>query len=120
MVLGLLPGERALVIAAWPGDETFGMGGTITAMAVHGITVDVLAVAFATSVIPDGSSSTQALLAEFTDACDVLGVHDRKVEWIDGDRARNPAAYLPDLVALIERGPGPSLAASQSAAVLFP
>ncbi|HCU95481.1 MAG TPA: hypothetical protein DHU96_23325 [Actinobacteria bacterium] len=46
MVLGLLPGERALVIAAWPGDETFGMGGTITAMAVHGITVDVLAVAF--------------------------------------------------------------------------
>ena len=120
MVLGLHPGERALVIAACPGDETFGMGGTITAMAVHGITVDVLAVAFATHITPDRPSRTQVRLAEFSDACDVLGVHDRKVEWIDGDRARYPAAYLPDLVALIERGPGPSLAASQPAAVFVP
>jgi len=96
------------------------MGGTIAALAVHGVAVDVLAVAFTTSVMPPGSSSTQVLLAEFTGACDVLGVHDRKIAWIDDDRARNPAAYLPDLIALIEHGPVPSLATSQPAAVFVP
>jgi len=120
MMLGLHPGERALVIAACPGDETFGMGGTIAVMAVHGITVDVLAAAIAASVMPGGSSRAQARLAEFSGACDVLGVHDRKIEWIDGDRARNLAAHLPDVVALIEHGPGPSLATSQPAAVFVP
>ena len=120
MVLGLHSGDRALVIAACPGDESFGMGGTIAVMAVHGVAVDVLAVAFAASVMPGRSSRVQARLAEFSGACDVLGVHDRKIEWIDSDHARNPAAHLPDLVALIQHGPGLSLAASQPAAVFVP
>ena len=73
MILGLHPGERALVIAAHPGDETAGMGGTIAAMAIYGVTVDVLAVALAASVMPDGPASTQVRLAEFTEASFLQG-----------------------------------------------
>jgi len=93
MMLGLYPGERALVIAACPGDESFGMGGTIAVMAVHGVAVDVVAMAIAASVMPGGSSRAQARLAEFSGACDVLGVHDRKIEWIDSGPARNMAGH---------------------------
>ena len=57
---------------------------------------------------------------EFEAACDVLGVAGRRIAWVDDDRARNPAAHLPELVTLIESGPGPCLRTVRPHALLIP
>lgn len=119
-MLGLHPGERALVISAHPADAMFGMGGTIAGLAVHGITVDVLAVTNETCVTHDVPASAETRQREFAGACDALGVHGRHIAWAGDAAARKPTTGLPGLVTLITAGPGPSLATSQPAALFVP
>ena len=122
-MFGVQPGDRVLVVAAHPDDETLGAGGTLARLASEGALVHVLAVACATSQTPSGrgvGSDPAVRRAEFEAACDVLGVTDRRIAWIDNDQARNPAAYLPELVALIESGPGPCLRTTRPHTLLIP
>jgi len=120
MMLGLHPGERALVISAHPEDAAFGMGGTIAALAVRGITVDVLAVTDQTCVMRGVAVGAEARQREFGDACDVLGVQGRQIGWTGDGAVGRPATGLPGLVTLITQGPGPSLAVTRPAALFIP
>ena len=122
-MFGLQPGDRVLAVASHPDDETLGAGGTIARLTSAGIAVHVLAVTCTTAppLPATGAGSDPAIRqAEFDGACDVLGVAERRIAWIDDDRARNPSAHLPDLVALIESGPGPCLATTRPHALLIP
>ncbi|MBG0825709.1 PIG-L family deacetylase [Planomonospora sp. ID91781] len=119
-MFGLSPGDRALVVAVHPDDESFGPGGTIAALADAGVTVDVLAITCTSLPMYGGTSDARVRAAEFTDACDALGVRGRAIAWTDTDHARNPGAFLPDLITLIESGAGPSLRTSAPDALLLP
>lgn len=119
-LLGLSEGDRVLVVAPHPDDETLGMGGAIAAMTAAGIVVETLAVACVTGPMYLGVSDAAVRAAEYGSACDVLGVGRRQVAWTDDDRAAAPWRYLADLVALIEAGPGPSLATTRPDALFLP
>ena len=120
-MFGLRPGDRVLAVAAHPDDETLGAGGTIARLTSAGIAVDVLAVGCTTGPPGVGGGSDPAVRqAEFDAACDVLGVAERRIAWVDDDCARNPAAHLPELVALIESGPGPCLRTVHPQGLLIP
>jgi len=121
-VFGLRPGDRVLAVAAHPDDETLGAGGTIARLTSAGIAVDVLAVGFTTTSGPGGGGGSDPAVrqGEFDAACDVLGVGERGIAWVDDDCAGNPAAHLPELVALIESGPGPCLRTGRPQGLLIP
>ena len=119
-MLGLHPGDHALVIAPHPDDETLGPGGTVAALTRYGITVDVLAVTCTTSTRLACPSVPAERTREFDAACTILGVRDRKIAWIDTAAARNPTAHVHELVALIEHSSGPSLATTRPALLLIP
>ena len=119
-MFGLKPGDRALVVSTHLDDETLGLGGTIAKLTEHGVDVDVLAVACTTAPMYGGSSDAGTRRAEFDAACSVLGVHQHHVAWVDTDRAAHPGTYLPELVALIESGPGPCLHTSRPHLLFIP
>jgi hypothetical protein len=83
-------------------------------MTAAGTEIHVLAIACRTHP----GSAPPAREREFDEACTVLGVRAHHIAWMDTDRA--PGAHLPDLVQLIESGPGPSLAALEPDALLIP
>lgn len=117
---GLHEGDRVLVVATHPDDETLGMGGTIATLAAAGIVVETLAIGCVTAPMYLGTSDAATRTAEYDSACDVLGVGRRHIAWIDDDRAAAPGRYLADLVALIEIGSGPSLATTRPDALFLP
>ncbi|MEV7006667.1 PIG-L family deacetylase [Streptosporangium sp. NPDC051022] len=116
----LFPGDRVLVVTVHPDDESFGPGATIAALTGCGVTVDVLAVTCTSLPMYGGASDPQVRAEEFDAACDALGVADRAIAWTDTDQARNPGAFMPDLIALIESGTGPSLRTSTPDVLLLP
>lgn len=119
-MLGLRPHDRALVVSAHPDDETLGMGGTIAALTSAGVAVDVLVIACLSGPMYGGRSTVADRAAEFTAACDVLGVSRRRIAWTDDHRARRVTSRPAELTALIESGPEASLAASRPAALFLP
>ncbi|MEV7930421.1 PIG-L family deacetylase [Kitasatospora sp. NPDC088779] len=119
-MFNLAPGDRALVVATHPDDESLGLAGTIAKLTGHGVIVDVLAVALTSGPMHGGHSDAAVRTREFTDACDALGVRARTIAWTDKPHAANPGAHLPDLVRLIEAGPTASLAATRPAVLFLP
>ncbi|MFI6883748.1 PIG-L deacetylase family protein [Streptosporangium canum] len=119
-MLGLSPGDRALVLAVHPDDESFGPGASIAALTSFGVLVDVLAITCTSLPMYGGTSEPGIRAGEFEAACDALGVTGRHIAWTDTDRARDPGAFLPDLINLIERGMGPSLRTCAPDALLLP
>ena len=119
-MLGLHPGDHALVLPPHPDDETLGPGGTIAALSQHGVIVDVLAIACRAMPMYGGDSDPHARTREFDAACTVLGVRNRVIAWIDTAAAHDPPAHVHELITLIERGPGPSLATTRPALMLVP
>lgn len=115
-------GTRVLVIAPHPDDETLGAGGTIAWLTGTGARVDVLVITSgAPTATTEGSTGEDAgRAAELADACAVLGIDHHTIAWTHGPRAANPGQHLPDLVALIESGPGPSLATTRPDVLLLP
>jgi LmbE family N-acetylglucosaminyl deacetylase len=119
-MLGLHPGDRALVVATHIDDESLGLGGTIAKMAAYGVEVDVLVIACTTAPMYGGGSDAEIRRAELNNACAALGVQQHHVAWIDDDRAADPAAHLPELIRLIESGPGPSLQTRRPQTLFIP
>lgn len=115
-------GTRVLVIAPHPDDETLGAGGTIAWLTSTGARVDVLVITSgAPTATPEGSIEGSAgREAELADACAVLGINHHTIAWTHGLRAADPGRHLPDLVALIESGSGPSLATTRPDVLLVP
>lgn len=119
-LLGLSAGQRVLAVVPHPDDETLGIGGFLHRASKAGLIVNVLAVTCPGRPMWDGHGDPMVRSQEFEAACDVLGVSGRLIAWIDDDRARNPGAHLPDLVALIESGTEVSLAQTQPDLLLIP
>lgn len=120
MTLGLTRGDRVLVVAPHPDDETLGAGGTLARLAGDGIDVHVLAVTCYQLPRWGTPSTVDQRAEEFEAACDILGVSGRRIAWLDDDRARRVHDHLPELVRLIEDGPDLSLNALRPAALLLP
>ncbi|MFD4479864.1 PIG-L deacetylase family protein [Streptomyces sp. NPDC058471] len=120
MSLGLESGDRVLVVAPHPDDETLGAGGTIARLTTAGVEVNVLAVTCYT--LPRWGTATDGAQRreEFDAACDVLGVSERAIAWVDDQRARHIEGHVSDLVRLIEDGPRLSLNALHPTALLMP
>ncbi|MGH3869131.1 MAG: PIG-L deacetylase family protein [Pseudonocardiaceae bacterium] len=69
-------GDRVLVVAAHPDDETLGAGGTIVRLAASGIEVHVLAV----GCCRHPSSDPVRRVREFDEACAVLGARSTQLQ----------------------------------------
>jgi LmbE family N-acetylglucosaminyl deacetylase len=116
---GLAAGEAALAVGTHPDDETLGAGGTLHRLAAAGIKTYVLAV-----TCPEPPAGRRCppyvRIAEFSAACNALGVKGRVLAWAGGDAASDPGAHLRELVTVIESGPEVSLEAVRPALMLIP
>lgn len=101
-VLDLCQGQRALVVAPHPDDETLGCGGTIARLAAAGAEVHVLAVTVRAASMWGGVSDPATRLDEFTRACDTLGVSKKTVAWVDNTGEADLATRPRAVVNLIE------------------
>ncbi|MBB5159289.1 PIG-L deacetylase family protein [Saccharopolyspora phatthalungensis] len=119
-VLGLSAGERALVVAPHPDDETLGCGGTIARLVADGVDVHVLAVTVRAAPMWGGVSDPVVRQNEFIQACAALGVTTQAMAWIDETGDLDIAARPRALVELIEQHPTASLAILKPDALLIP
>jgi LmbE family N-acetylglucosaminyl deacetylase len=119
-LLDLVPGDGILVVAPHCDDETLVAGGTLARLASTGARVHVLVACCETLATDDGCCPADVRAAELNAACEVLGVADYRIAWKDVPQAANPGAYLTELITLIERGPGISLAACRPRLVIIP
>ncbi|MEV7775933.1 PIG-L deacetylase family protein [Kitasatospora sp. NPDC086791] len=116
MVFGLTRGDRVLVVAPHPDDETLGAGGTIARLAEAGIEVHVLAV----TCHSQPGAGAEARRDELAQACEALGVHSHHIAWTGTAAARGPGAHQAALVHLIEAGEHLSIASLRPHALLIP
>ncbi|RKN03367.1 PIG-L deacetylase family protein [Streptomyces radicis] len=119
-MLGLTSGDRVLVVAPHPDDETLGAGGTIARLTAGGVEVHVLAITCYPLPRWGAPHDSARRRAEFEAACDVLGVAGRDIAWVDDERARHLEAHLPGLIRLLEGGHRLSLESLRPAALLMP
>lgn len=119
-VFGLRTGQRALVVAAHPDDETLGCGGTIARLTAEGVAVHVLAVTVRAVSMRGTVSDPQVRVDEFSSACEALGVTSGAVAWIDETGELDIAARPRAVVDLIERHEHVSLTTVRPDALLIP
>ncbi|WP_225726463.1 MULTISPECIES: PIG-L deacetylase family protein [unclassified Nocardia] len=119
-ILGLVPGDRALVIAPHPDDETIGPGGTIARLAADRIEVHVLCVTVRSAPMWGGRSDPATRTQEFEKACAALGVTSSAIAWVDDTGELDISNRRRALVDLIERHEVASLAAVRPQALFIP
>jgi LmbE family N-acetylglucosaminyl deacetylase len=115
--LGVRPGDGVLVFAAHPDDETFGVGGTLAALAAAGVGVHVLALTKGEAALAHLGLSVPSLgerrRGEFHEACRQLGVTTCQVLDLGDGR-------LDGEEDLLDRVVGSTLATHRPAHVLTP
>ncbi|MFE3329469.1 PIG-L deacetylase family protein [Streptomyces sp. NPDC059176] len=119
-VFGLRPGDRALVVAPHPDDETIGPGGTVARMAAEGIEVHVLCVTVRAARMYGSVSDPSTRLAEFEKACTALGVTRAAIAWVDETGELDITTRGRALVDLIERHEEASLVVTRPRLMLMP
>lgn len=119
-LFGLRPGDRAMVIAPHPDDETIGPGGTIARLAAEGVEVHVLCVTVRAAKMWGGASEPTVRYAEFDKACAALGVTRSTIAWVDETGELDISTRQRALVDLIERNEEVSLATVRPQALLIP
>ncbi|PWK80686.1 LmbE family N-acetylglucosaminyl deacetylase [Lentzea atacamensis] len=117
---GLQRGDRVLVVATHPDDETLGTGGTIARLVRSDVEVHVLVI---TSYLPPGSrraTNSGFREVELKAAAEVLGVAQCGLVWIDDERAQDPGLHLSELVHTIDVSHELSIQALRPHALLMP
>ncbi|WP_245689755.1 PIG-L deacetylase family protein [Streptomyces chattanoogensis] len=118
--LGLRPGDRALVVAPHPDDETIGPGGTVARLAAEGVAVHVLCVTVRAAKMWGSSSEPSVRHQEFEKACAALGVTSGTIAWVDETGTMDICNRRRELVDLIERHEEVSLTTVRPHALLIP
>ncbi|UAK31422.1 MULTISPECIES: PIG-L deacetylase family protein [Nocardia] len=116
-VFGLTQGERVVVVAPHPDDETIGPGGTIARMTAEGLQVHVLCVTVRAN---GGVADPQERVTEFEQACAALGVTTAAVVWIDQAGDMDITTRQRRLVDVITTHEQASLAAVRPTALMIP
>jgi LmbE family N-acetylglucosaminyl deacetylase len=120
IAFGHSPGDRALVVATHPDDETLGAGGTIDRLVRSDVEVHVLVI---TSYMPPGNgraTDSGFREVELKVAAEVLGVAQCGLVWIDDERAQDPGLHLSELVHIIDVSHQFSIQALRPQALLMP
>jgi len=119
-VLGLRAGDRVLVVAPHPDDETIGPGGTLARLSATGVEVHVLCVTVRRAAMYGGESDPFVREQEFVKACASLGVRSQAIAWVDETGRTDVSSRQRDLVELIERHEEVSLTALDPVALIIP
>ena len=119
-VFGLGRGDRALVVAPHPDDETIGPGGTVARLAADGVEVHVLCVTVRAATMWGGRSEPSVREQEFAKACAALGVANSTIAWVDETGELDISGRQRALVDLIERHDEVSLTAVRPTAMFIP
>lgn len=119
-VFGLLPGDKVLVVAPHPDDETIGPGGTIARLSAADIEVHVLCVTVRAAKMWGSNSEPSIREQEFSKACAALGVANSTIAWVDETGELDICNRQRALVDLIERNEDVSLSTVHPRALLIP
>lgn len=117
---GLGGGDRVLVVAPHPDDETIGPGGTVARLADEGVEVHVLCVTVRAAAMWGSGSEPAVREQEFAKACAALGVTHGVIAWPDETGELDICNRQRALVDLIERDAEVSLATVRPTALLIP
>ncbi|MEU2794557.1 PIG-L deacetylase family protein [Streptomyces sp. NPDC007100] len=118
--LGLRPGDRVLVVAPHPDDETIGPGGTLARLAAEGVEVHVLCVTVRAARMWGSTSEPSVRLQEFEKACAALGVTSGTIAWVDATGEMDICNRRRELVNLIEQHEDVSLGTVRPHALFIP